>query len=81
MPFNGIPMTPNEHPQGIYPSSREDSPMPKTITAILTGYFNSGDGKRSNTEWIAELRALSADEKQALAAGVCDITGDSIAAK
>jgi hypothetical protein len=55
--------------------------MAKTIVAILTGYFNSGDGKRSNTDWIAELRTLSTEEKQVLAEGVCAITGDSVIVK
>jgi hypothetical protein len=52
--------------------------MAKTVTAILTGYFNTGEGKRSNTEWIAELRALSAEEKMTIAQGVCAITGETV---
>jgi len=48
------------------------------ITSILAAYFNAGDGKRSLTEFQAELKALSTDEKRALAEGVCAITGDSI---
>lgn len=54
--------------------------MAKTVTAILTGYFNSGEGKRESRLWLAELKALSADEKQSLAEGVCAITGDTIKA-
>lgn len=52
--------------------------MEKTAIVILTQYFNEGEGKRSNTRWLQELRALSADEKQELAEGVCAITGDTI---
>jgi len=50
----------------------------KTVTAILSGYFNSGEGKRGLVEWRDELSKLSADEKRDLANGVCAITGDSI---
>lgn len=50
----------------------------KTMTAILTGYFNVGDGKRSNTEWLHELKTLNDSEKRELAEGVCAITGDTI---
>lgn len=50
----------------------------KTITAILSGYFNQGEGKRGLTDWRDELSALSADEKRELAEGVCAITGDTI---
>lgn len=50
----------------------------KTMTAILTSYFNAGDGKRSNTEWLHELKSLSDSEKRDLAEGVCAITGDTI---
>jgi hypothetical protein len=51
----------------------------KKITAILSGYFNTGEGKRGASEFLAELKALSADEKRELAEGVCAITGDTIA--
>jgi pyridoxal/pyridoxine/pyridoxamine kinase len=61
------------------PHTKEGT-MQKTITAILTGYFNSGEGKRDNTRWIGELRALSPDEKRSLAEGVCALTGDTIKA-
>lgn len=54
--------------------------MQKTVTAILTGYFNVGEGKRPSREWLDELKALSADEKAELAEGVCAITGDTIKA-
>lgn len=50
----------------------------KTVTAILTGYFNQGEGKVTNTQWLAELKALSPEEKRELAEGVCAITGDTI---
>jgi hypothetical protein len=52
--------------------------MGKSVVSILTAYFNSGEGKRTNTQWLAELRALSTEEKQELAEGVCAITGDTI---
>lgn len=40
-----------------------------------------GEGKRSSTEFLAELKALTLEEKTELAQGVCDITGDSILVK
>lgn len=52
--------------------------MQKTITAILSGYFNQGDGKRALGAWRDELQALTDAEKRELAEGVCAITGDSI---
>lgn len=52
--------------------------MTKTITAILSGYFNVGEGKRGLVAWRDELSALSAEEKNELALGVCAITGDTI---
>jgi hypothetical protein len=52
----------------------------KGISAILAGYFNVGDGKRSNTDFLAELKALKPSEKAELAEGVCAITGDTIKA-
>lgn len=53
----------------------------KTLTAILTSFFNVGDGKRSVTEWRDELKALTDEEKRSLAEGVCAITGDTILVK
>lgn len=50
----------------------------KTITAILTGFFNQGEGKRPAAEWLKEMKALTVDEKRELAEGVCAITGDTI---
>ncbi len=50
----------------------------KGISAILAGYFNVGEGKRSNTDFLAELKSLSAEEKRELAEGVCAITGDTV---
>lgn len=50
----------------------------KTITAILSGYFNEGEGKRPLTAWRDELSALTVEEKRELAEGVCAITGDTI---
>lgn len=50
----------------------------KGIVAILSGYFNQGDGKRSLPAFRDELAALTTEEKQELAEGVCAITGDTI---
>lgn len=50
----------------------------KGITSILSGYFNQGDGKRSLTDFRAELAALTDAEKRQLAEGVCAVTGDTI---
>lgn len=50
----------------------------KTVIAILTGYFNTGEGKRPSAEWLTEVKALTPEEKRELAQGVCDITGDTI---
>lgn len=52
--------------------------MEKTVTAILSGYFNQGDGKRPLPAWRDELKELSDAEKRALAEGVCAITGDMV---
>jgi hypothetical protein len=49
-----------------------------TVTKALTGFFNTGDGKRSTTEWMGELKALTTEEKAELAALVCAVTGDSL---
>lgn len=51
----------------------------KKIPTILAGYFNVGEGKRSISAFAEELKALSPEEKQELAEGVCAITGDTIA--
>lgn len=55
--------------------------MEKSATVILTNYFNVGEGKRSNVLWLQELRALSDEEKLALARGVCAITGETLKEK
>lgn len=52
----------------------------KGIVAILAGYFNQGDGKRSLPEFRDELKLLTDAEKQELALGVCAITGDTLTA-
>lgn len=52
----------------------------KGHTAILSGYFNQGDGKRPLTVFRDELKALSDDEKRELALGVCALTGDTLKA-
>jgi uncharacterized radical SAM superfamily protein len=50
----------------------------KGHTAILSGYFNQGDGKRPLTVFRDELKALNDDEKRELALGVCALTGDTL---
>lgn len=50
----------------------------KTVVAILTGYFNGGEGKRSITDWRNEVKALTPEEKLELAKGICEITGDTV---
>lgn len=50
----------------------------KTVAVILSGYFNEGEGKRPASDFLKELKALSPEEKQSLAEGVCAITGDTI---
>ena len=50
----------------------------KGIVAILSGYFNQGEGKRSLPEFRDELKALNDDEKRELAQGVCALTGDTL---
>lgn len=52
-----------------------------TVTKALSNYFNVGEGKRPAQEFLKELRDLTVDEKRELAAGVCEITGDTLAAK
>lgn len=52
-----------------------------TVTKALTGYFNEGDGKRPAKDWLQELKALTPEEKQALAQDVCALTGDELQAK
>ena len=46
-----------------------------TVLKALTSYFNDGEGKRSMTQWAAEIKALSADEKLELAQGACKVMG------
>lgn len=48
--------------------------MPKAVK-ILSDYFNTGDGKRPLPEFAKEIRALSEDEKNELAAGAAKILG------
>ena len=52
----------------------------KGTVAILSGYFNQGDGKRPLTAFRDELKELSDEEKRELALGVCEITGDTLKA-
>lgn len=52
--------------------------MEKTVTGILTAFFNVGDGKRSSIEWLSELKQMSIEEKRELADAICAFTGDTI---
>lgn len=49
-----------------------------TVTKALTGFFNTGDGKRQASEWLKELKALTDAEKLALAEQICAVTGDTL---
>jgi hypothetical protein len=51
-----------------------------TVIKALTNYFNESTSKRPNTQWLAELKALSTEEKRALAEGVAALTGDTLPA-
>lgn len=52
--------------------------MQTTVTKALNAYFNVGDGKVAASAFLAELKALTAEEKRELAEGVCAITGDTL---
>lgn len=45
------------------------------VTGLLNNYFNKDGGKRPAQEFLAELKALSAAEKNELALGVADVQG------
>ncbi len=49
-----------------------------SVTKALSGYFNEGEGKRRPTQFLAELKALSAEEKRELAELVVEVTGDTL---
>lgn len=49
--------------------------MEKTVTGALREYFNTGAGKRTITEFRAELDALSDVEKRELAELACAASG------
>lgn len=49
-----------------------------TVTKALTGYFNTGEGKRPSRDWLAELKELTLAEKRDLALQVCAVTGDTL---
>lgn len=51
-----------------------------TSIKILANYFNTGDGKRPLKDFGQELKALTEEEKNDLALGVCAITGDTLKA-
>lgn len=58
-----------------------------TVTKALKDYFNEGDGvsllaaipvKRPAREFLEELRAMTTEEKRALAQEVCEVMGDTL---
>lgn len=49
--------------------------MKKKVTGLLSNYFNTGAGKRTATEFLAELKALTPAEKNELALGVAAVQG------
>lgn len=49
--------------------------MKKKVTGLLNNYFNSGEGKRTAQEFLAELKQLTASEKNELALGVAAVQG------
>ena len=49
-----------------------------TVTKALSNYFNTGEGKRSASDFLKELRDLTPAEKLELAQGVVEITGDEL---
>lgn len=49
--------------------------MQKTVVGALAAYFNEGDGKRPLTEFQAEIKALTPEEKLELAEGACAVMG------
>jgi len=51
-----------------------------TVIKALTNFFNVGEGKRDSKTWLGELKALTADEKKALADLVVAETGDVLIA-
>jgi hypothetical protein len=50
-----------------------------TVTKALSGFFNVGEGKVPASQFLAELRALTTEEKRELAELVCEVTGDTLA--
>lgn len=46
-----------------------------TVTKALSGYFNVGEGKRTPTQFLAELKALTDEEKRELATLACEASG------
>lgn len=50
----------------------------KSSIKILTDYFNQGDGKRPTKEWGEELKAFTKEERDAFAAEVAEVTGDTL---
>lgn len=49
-----------------------------TVTKVLTTYFNVEAGRREAKVWLAELKALSTEEKRELAELVCAATGQTL---
>lgn len=81
------PKSPKQHPnRPRHPPSRlppramesESRMAARTVTGILTNYFNTGDVKVPAQQWLAQLKELTDEEKLELARDVCVVTGDSI---
>lgn len=52
----------------------------KTPVNLITNYYNSGENKLPATQWVAELKKLTPEDKMELAAGIAAITGDTVKA-
>lgn len=51
----------------------------KTVTTALNSFFNTGEGKRTATAFLAELKELSTEEKRELAEAACEASGWTLA--
>jgi len=61
-----------------HPKEEERTMAKTTVTKALSNYFNTGEGKRSASDFLKELRDLTPAEKLELAQGVVEITGDEL---
>ena len=49
-----------------------------TVTKALTGFFNTGEAKKSAKDWLAELKKLSTKEKVELAQEIAALDGATL---